>query len=579
LAYDIIMRDVTFAYAGSKKPALAEIDLKIKSGEKVLISGHAGAGKSTLCYCMNGLVPHFFPGELTGEILVSDLETRRHSISALSQIVGLLFDNPVSQLLCPTVEDEVAFGPENYGLPPEEIRSRVKRYISSVRLEGYEARNPYSLSGGEQQECAVAAVLAMEPKVLVLDEPTSCLDPLGTNQVLSTIRELSSQEGHTLIIVENKVEDILPWVDRFIVMKEGKIALDGKPSEVLDMAETMTKAGIRLPQVSELFHMLRNRGYRISKIPISLEEALTELESLFHRMRLQKTKPPGRLQKIRHLEMREKNVIEVEDLWYVYPSGTTALKGISLTIAEGENVAIIGQNGSGKSTLVKHFVGLLRPTHGKVLVYGADITKSTPSDLARYVGLCFQNPEHQLFAPTVRKELEFGPQNLGVPREEIESRIEQALTSVGLDQKILSQSPHDMSLAEKRRIAVASILMMKPKIFVVDEPTTGQDPHSSREIMKLLMKLNEEGMTIIVITHDLQLVAEYIYRSIVLRDGKVLLDALTSVAFSHSATLRETSLQPPQITRIGQLLRNYGLPEDILTVDEMYRFMDAELRG
>lgn len=578
MAYDIIMRDVTFAYAGSRKPALAEIDLKIKSGEKVLISGHAGAGKSTLCYCMNGLVPHFFPGELTGEILVSDLETRRRSISALSQIVGLLFDNPVSQLLCPTVEDEVAFGPENYGLLPEEIRSRVKRYISSVRLEGYEARNPYTLSGGEQQECAVAAVLAMEPKVLVLDEPTSRLDPLGTSQVLYTIFELTSQKGHTLIIVENKVEDILPLVDRFIVMKEGKIAFDGKPSEALDMAETVTKAGIRLPQVSELFHMLRNRGHKVSKIPISLEEALTELESLFHRRRLQKTRPK-RLQKTRPLGIRQESVIKVEDLWYVYPLSTTALKGISLTITEGENVAIIGQNGSGKSTLVKHFVGLLKPTRGKVLVYGMDVTNSTPSDLARYVGLCFQNPEHQLFAPTVRKELEFGPQNLSVPREEIESRIEHALTSVGLDQNILSQSPHDMSLAEKQRIAIASILTMKPKIFVIDEPTTGQDPHSRREIMKLLMKLNEEGMTIIVITHDLQLVAEYMDRSIVLRDGKVLLDAPTSVAFSHSETLRETSLQPPQITRIGQLLKNYGLPEDVLTVDEMYRFIDAKLRG
>lgn len=572
MEYSIVMDNVTYTYSGGSRPAIEKINLKVEKGETLMITGPAGAGKTTLCRCLNGLIPHFFLGKLEGNVIINGADIRNSNVSALSHMVGLLFQDPASQLVCPTVIDEVAFGPENYGVPPIEIRKRVDECVRAVRLQGYEERNPHSLSGGEQQACALAAIMSMRSRIYVLDEPTSNLDPLGSYQVLNLMTELARTEKNTMVIVEHKMEELLNLVDRLIVMNEGRIVLEGKPRELLENVESMEKMGLKPPQATLLAAKLKERDVSIA-LPLTLEEAFKAFSEILSI----KEVPTIRREKVSY-ERSDTKIIETQNLWHIYPGETIALRGMNLKIYEGEFIAIIGQNGSGKTTLVKHFNGLLKPTKGKVFVYGVDTTTETIAELSKKVGYCFQNPDHQICCETVRKELEFGPVNLHVAEAEIERRVIQVAKAVGLEH-VLNENPFSLSKGERQRVAVASVLTMKPDVLIIDEPTTGQDYRMGKEMMEFYKNLNEkEGKTIIVITHDMNLVAEYAKRIVVLRNGEILCDGPTREVFSQSELLGTTYLRPPQVTRLGQLLSAYGIPGDVLTVDEM-RSILAQLTG
>jgi len=572
MGYSVVLEDVKYSYTGGARPALKNINLKIAKGERVMVTGPSGAGKTTLCRCLNGLIPHYFRGKLEGNVAVDGVDTRSTTISALSHSVGLLFQDPSSQLVCPTVIDEVAFGPENYGVPPAEIRTRAEECLKSVRLRGYEERNPHSLSGGEQQACALAAIMAMRPEIYVLDEPTSNLDPIGSSQILNLLAGISKEGKATMIIVEHKMEELLPVVDRLIVMNEGEIALEGSPRDLLKNVDAMQKMGLKPPQVALLAARLKERDPSIAP-PMTLEEAVETFSKLLkHSKSALERKPSWDVG-------RGEKIIEVRDLWHIYPNGTTALKGVDLDIYAGEFVAVIGQNGSGKTTLVKHFNNLLKATKGSVTVFGINAANASISELSKKVGYCFQNPDHQICCENVKKELEFGPTNLGVPVEEIQQRVSEVAKAVGLE-SVLSENPFSLSKGERQRVAVASLLTMKPEVLVVDEPTTGQDYRMSREMMDFYRKLNvEEKKTIVVITHDMNIAAEYAHRVVVLRDGRILVDGPTKEIFSKTDLLETTYLNPPQITRLGQMLAKYGVPGDVLTVDEMYEVMSELLQG
>ncbi len=568
----VSLEKVSYTYSGGTRPALEAIELRVRQGEILMISGPSGAGKTTLCRCLNGLIPHYFRGKLEGNVIISGTNTRVSTISALSHVVGLLFQDPSSQLVNPTVTDEVAFGPENYGVAPHEIRTRVTKALELMRLKGYEERGPHSLSGGEQQACALAAIVAMDPSIYVLDEPTSNLDPIGSAKVLNLMADLAQQQKRTMIIVEHKMEELLHLVDRLVVLHKGSVVLEGKPRELLEDIELMEKIGLKPPQVALLASKLRAKSPSLP-IPMTLDEAVAVFRKAFAaRARIR----PIIEKQDQHLSVTE-TIIEVKDLWHIYPAGTIALKGVTLNLHRGEFTAIIGQNGSGKTTLVKHFNGLLKPTRGTVLVFGTDTTNAAIADLSRKVGYCFQNPDHQVCCETVKKELEFGPRNLQVPEDEIQKRVKEVATAVGL-QEILDVNPFSVSKGERQRITVASLLTMSPDVLVVDEPTTGQDYRMGREMMEFYKQLNEAGgKTIIVITHDMNIAAEYVKRVIVLKEGQVLADGPTREVFAQTELLQTTYLKPPQITRLGQLLNEYGMPENVLTVDEAAKLFEENL--
>jgi len=570
---DVTIEDVTFTYSGGTKPAIQNINLKIESGEIMMITGPSGAGKTTLCRLLNGFVPHFFRGKFVGNVIVKNNNTRKSTISFLSRIVGYLFQDPSSQLICPSVEEEVAFGAENYGVPPDEIRRRVDENMKATRIEKYRGQNPHRLSGGEQQACALASIMTMRPQIYVLDEPTSNLDPIGSEIILNLITSLAKREKHTMLIVEHKMEELFPFVDRVIVMNEGKVILDDEPREIIKDVELMEKIGLKPPQVSLLAHKLK-KYYPQIPIPLTLDEAVKifsemldklktgrKLKQTFHKFHKEETQKP-----------RSEPIIKTQDLWHTYPEGTVALKGVSIEIYPGEFIAIIGQNGSGKTTLVKHFNGLLKPTKGKVYVYGVDTTTVSVAKLSRRVGYCFQNPDFQLCCRTVKDELEFGPKNLKLPEEEREKRVREIAKTLGFEGR-LKEPPFSLSKGERQKLAVGSVLAMEPDVLIVDEPTTGQDYKTGKEMMEFYKRLNNEGKTIIIITHDMNLAAEYAERTIVLKDGKVLLDGPTREVYSKTKELQATYLRPPQVTRLFQKLAEYDLPPDVLTVDEALDYM------
>lgn len=580
----INVENVTFTYSGSKTPALININLKIREGERVLITGHAGAGKTTLCRLFNGLIPHFFRGKLKGDVYVKEYNTKKYDVSFLSHMVGMLFQDPASQLIAPTVEDELAFGAENYGVPPDEIRRRIEIYLEVLRLKKYREQNPHFLSGGQQQACALGSVLVMGSKILVLDEPTSNLDPIGTFQVFELLNQLSQRERKTLILVEHKLEELLPFVDRVIVLKRGEAVFDGKPYDLI-RREDLEELGIRIPQVTALTRRLRKKIPEMP-IPITLDEAYTTFEKIITKGNINREKceeiiknyTANKYTKYKGEASGEKPIIETVNLTHIYPGGTVAIRDVSLKIYDGEFIAIIGQNGSGKTTLVKHFNGLLLPTEGKVYVFGKDTTEASIIELSKNVGYVFQNPDFQICTRKVREELEFGLRNLNLPEEEIEKRVEEVTKALHLED-MLEENPFSLSKGERQKVVVASILAMKPKVLIVDEPTTGQDYRTSRDMMNFYKKLNDEGKTIIVITHDMELAAEYASRIIVLNYGRVLLDGPTSEVFTQIETLREAFLKPPQVTLLANKLNKYGIPKEILTIDAMCECLEKSLGG
>lgn len=564
----VSLQNVRFAYEGSRSSALDGLDLGIGRAETILLSGPAGAGKTTVCRTMNGLVPFFFSGTLEGKIQVEGRDVSSYgSVGGLAHLVGYVGQDPQSQLFCPTVEDEIAFGLENAGLPAEETARRVEEVLRLTGLERYRSKEPHSLSGGEQQKCAIAAFLAMNQGIMLLDEPTSNIDPLGSVQVFELVGERIEKTGTTCAIVEHKLDVLCPMVDRLVVLQDGKVAMDGHPRQVLREAQKLAEIGLRPPQTVQLASRLEAGGVlSFKELPLTVEELVAELRRLPLRR-------PGKVPSFRASESRRrrtgKTAIAVEGLAHVYPDGTEAIKGLDLEVKEGEFIGIIGQNGSGKTTLVKHFNGLLRPTRGRVTVYGMDTRQSTPDRLSQTVGYCFQNPDNQIFCNTVREEIAFGPRNLGVLGRELEERVSEAAARVEIDRH-LGADPYSLSLGERLRVAVASILAMRPRVLIVDEPTTGQDYRRGNEIMGLIAELNRTGTTVIVITHDMQLCAEWVDRVIVVRDGRILLDGSTREVFARPDVLRETYLTPPQVALVGQALKDV-LPDDALRVEEMYQ--------
>jgi cobalt transport protein ATP-binding subunit len=578
---EIVIHDLRFSYPplqpGSEPvPVLTGLNLEVERGEFLSIMGPTGAGKTTLCLALSGLVPHSTGGRFGGDVIVAGLNTREHPVVFLASRVGAVFQDAEGQLFNMTVEDEVAFGPESLGLPRLEIGERVDWALAAVGMVAHRDRSPFRLSGGQKQRVAIAAMLAMLPRILVLDEPTAGLDPEGKAEVFGVIRELQRRRQMTIVLVEQESEKIAEFSDRVAVLHEGQVALIGPPDRVFSQTQRMQDIGVAVPQVSELAYLLNGRR--------GTQHVFTTLGEAWQALVPAEATPAGHVDAIpaasQLSSQREtessRTCIQVHDLWYRYDGETDALRGINLDLETGDFVAVIGQNGSGKTTLAKHFNGLLKPTKGIVWVYGQNTTDLTVGQLARRVGYVFQNPDHQIFSPTVREEIVFGPKNLGLSPEEVDQRVAEALARFRLE-AYAEVPPALLGYGLRRKVGVAAVYAMHPQVFILDEPTAGLDRRGIQELMALLAAMNAEGHTIVLITHDMRVVAEHARRTVILHEGHLLADGDTQAVFQSADALARAHIEPPQIVQLARRLRPWGIPAGVLTVEAFCEAYTAHL--
>ena len=548
---------LTFYYSDAAQPALKDISLEVRDGEFVLLTGPSGGGKSSLCRCLNGLIPHFYGGKISGRVMVGGLDTLKSSTRELAAKVGFVFQDPENQLVSMDVEREIAFGLENLAFSRDLIAKRIEESLDTIGIAGLRYRSLSELSGGEKQKVAIASVLALHPDILILDEPTSELDPKGAEEVLSVITRLNDELGLTVILVEHRLDRVLQYADRLIILDGGKAIIDGGIRDVMaGRYRELAASGIGIPPLIRLFQELKSRDPSLSQIPLTVKEGRAMLR--------QTVKDNASSENIRpyNKEMRRrKPVINVKRLWHAYPNGLTALKNVSLKIGEGEFVAIMGRNASGKTTLAKHFNRLLTPTKGAVEIDGVDTGKATVAELARKVGFVFQNPNDHLFADTVAEEISFTLKNLGFDPEAIKQRTTEVLEKFHLT-GYETQYPRSLSGGEKQRVALASVLAAKPKILVLDEPTRGMEYRLKSELMRFLEAYRARGNTVVLVTHDVEIVAEYAERVILLSEGRIVVDG------EKHDVLSQALLFSPQINRLAQSFERYGVSNRILTVNE-----------
>jgi len=571
------IENLSFKYFKGRDYVLKNINLELHEGEFILLMGPSGCGKTTLINTINGLIPHVIRGIRKGKVYIEGEEVGEKDLKDISTKVGTVFQDPETQFFTLTVLDELAFGPENIKLPPEEIEKRIDLAVKATGISHLLKKDLMSLSGGQKQRVAIASALTMMPKILILDEPTTNLDPRGAVEVLKTIKKLRDETNMLIILIEHKLEEVSKYADKVIVMNEGEIIAMGHPREVYSNPQLLYQLGIRPPWSAETIIELKSLGLinGENQIPVSPQEAAEILEKEIRNLDLKID--PLELDFVKedlgyYESLKDKEpVIEIENLWHQYPDGTVALRGINLKIHRGEFIGIIGQNGAGKSTLLLHLIGLLRPSYGRIKVFGKDVTKMSIAELSQRVGLIFQNPDLMLFQNTVWSEIAFGPKNIGLSKEHIEERVREAIEMMRL-KGFEKRHPRALSRGQRHRVAVASILSMRPQIIIADEPTTGQDYGASKKYLELLERLNAAGATVILVSHSMDLIARYAKRVVVLKEGRILLDGPTREVFAKEELLATTDINPPYMTQISRPLRKIGAPT-ILKLEELIELM------
>ena len=505
---------------GKTFDALKDVTAQIKKGEFTAIIGTNGSGKSTLARHLNALL---IPTE--GELIVEGMRTSdADRVWDIRQKVGMVFQNPDNQLVAAVVEEDVAFGPENLGVPPEEIRERVDLALEKVGMTSYRKQAPSMLSGGQKQRVAIAGVLAMKPDCIVLDEPTAMLDPKGRKEVMDTIHELNKKEGITIVLITHFMEEAVT-ADHILVIDKGVLKMEGTPREIFSQADKVTEIGLDVPVPADIY----GKGT---------------------------------------------------------PFERAAIEDIDLTIDKGEFIGIIGHTGSGKSTLIQHLNGLLHPSMGKVTVDGVDLAEKTKEAMVKRhsVGMVFQYPEHQLFEETVAKDIAFGPQNQGCDEEETEKRVKSAMRFAGIDYETFAErSPFRLSGGQQRRVAIAGVIAMHPDFLILDEPSAGLDPVGRREIFSRIQGWYKKGVfSVILVSHNMDDIARLATRLLVMHQGRLVLDGdPMDIFLHHRETLKECGVDAPPLTQTLLYLKEKGIPvpETARTVEEAAEKMYAVLGG
>ena len=558
MADAVVLEDVSFAYPG-RPPVLRAIDLRIETGEVVALVGPTGCGKSTLLHICAGIIPHYQAGDLTGKVTLLGRNTQESSLGAIAAETGVVTQDPENQLFNLFVADEVTWGMENRGMTKEEMNKNLDEALAFFKSSHLRDRITYDLSGGEKQRIVLAATYAPRPGLFLLDGPTSQLDPVGAEQVLSDIRHLAA-EGNTILVVEEKLDDLWSVVDRVVLIEGGTISLDIGRELFYEHLDVLQGASIPLPALVELGAQLQRRGVEVSNLPADPDGAAAVVERFLPRS-------PRPVVEEAKTESNAETRLKVSGLTFTYPPPrpTQALRGIDLECPAGSVVAVIGHNGSGKTTLARCISGDLRPNTGIVEIDGTNVHSLSIRRRAGIVGYVFQNPDHQIFKDPVLEDVAFGPMNLGRSRSEALAASEQILKSLNLWDK-RDVHPFRLPKGERQRMAIAAVAVMAPKVVIIDEPTTGQDLAESQGIMNLLTKMaRENGQTIVVITHAMELVAAYADLVVALNEGEVIAIGSPRAVFRNEEALRRTFVKPPAVAALGNRL---GLVPPPLTLDE-----------
>ena len=571
---------------GEVIPALRGVNLSIEQGEYVAILGHNGSGKSTLAKHLNALL---LPTE--GDVWVKEWNTRdaaQHR--AIRTTVGMVFQTPDNQIVATIVEEDVAFGPENLGIPRAEMQRRVDWALEQVDMLPYRHRAPHLLSGGQKQRVCIAGVLAMQPQVLVLDESTAMLDPLGRQEVLDVARRLNREQGVTVIAITHFMREAVE-ADRIVVMAEGQIALEGTPRELFRQGEQLRTLQLDVPPITELAQRIH------AHVPAFPPDLLTveEMVTAFRSVRASDRTVPAKSSPVMPLPATPAVTetatalprIRVEHLVHNYMRGTPlevrALHDVNLTVYPGEIVGILGHTGSGKSTVIQHLNGLLRADGGRVEVFGQDLAdpKVNIRSVRRQVGLVFQFPEAQLFERFVGDDIAFGPRNLGLSREEIRERVRRAMSAVGLDfDEFKDRQTFSLSGGERRRVALAGVLALEPRILILDEPTAGLDPAARRQLLDYILALHRNGISLVMISHNMDELASICQRLVVIAAGRTVMEGAPSTIFADSAPLRALGLDVPVPTALLEALTSAGLvppAPPVYTVEQAAAFLTKML--
>lgn len=533
----ISFRNFSFQYNAQSEPTLHDINLDIYPGQKILIAGPSGSGKSTIGHCLNGLIPNSYHGEMKGSLIVDGIDAGKASLFDLSQKVGTVLQDSDGQFIGLSVGEDIAFALENNRVPQPEMKERVAKIAAMVDMSNLIASNPHSLSGGQKQRVSLAGVMVDDVDILLFDEPLANLDPKTGETAIELIDELAGA-GKTVIIIEHRLEDVLHrHVDRIVLVNEGRIIMDDTPDAVL-ASGILPRQGIREP--------LYVTACRYAGIRVTPEMKPSSLST----MDLSKCRAPLQAwydaNKVRTFPVEDEPLLEVKNVSFSYNGRKKVLQNVSFSVNAGEMVSIVGKNGAGKSTLSQIIVGFLNPDEGQVTLKGEDLARYTISERAEYVGLVLQNPNQMISKAMIFDEIAFGLRIRHVDEEEVKERVYQVMKICGL-YPMRSWPISALSYGQKKRVTIASILVLNPKVLILDEPTAGQDYYHYSEIMSFLKTLNENGQTIILITHDMHLMLEYTERAIVLCESQKLADVkayevLCDRQLSTRANLKETSL-------------------------------------
>lgn len=585
-------RGVSFSYDGAT-PALDGIDLNIEDGEFFCILGGNGSGKSTFAKHLNALLQ---PD--TGTVRVNGMDASDPElVYDIRSTAGMVFQNPDDQLVATLVEDDVAFGPENLGVPSAQIAQRVRDVLKAVGLVSFERHETHALSGGQKQRVALAGVLAMEPRVLILDEASSMLDPRGRKGLMKACRALHAR-GMTIVMITHFMEEAAE-ADRVAVFQAGRVAMLGTPEEILTRADELAQLNLDMPESCRLGMALRAKGVPVcaqvreadmvaevaqvyadrsgedtagrpsasdSRVldnassatdGTAASEPVIEISHLSHSYSLS-----ARERRRWHKRSAVAGKSSKQALWGNDPSSPWALRDVSLTVRRGEFLGLAGHTGSGKSTLVQHLNGLIRPQEGFVRALGLDLAnKKDAAAVKAKVGVVFQYPERQLFAETVTQDVAFGPHNLGLPQDEVDRRVESSLSRVGLDLSTVGdKSPFELSGGQQRRVAFAGVLAMEPEVLVLDEPMAGLDPAARRDFLELIDRLHRDGLTVVMVSHSMDDLANCCDRIVVMNEGAVFAEGTPAQVFAHADELKSIGLGVPAAQRMALALAEAGVP-------------------
>jgi energy-coupling factor transport system ATP-binding protein len=552
----IEIKDLWYTYPGRSEPTLKGINLIVEKGEFVLLTGPTGCGKSTLLKTLNGIIPHESGGLFSGSVKVKGIETTNSNQMEISKEVGLVFQNPDDQIFSTTIEDEVAFGPENLCFEQKEIDRKVSEALQIVGMSNHRLDSTNSLSGGQKQRICIASMLAMTPEILAMDEPVSQMDPVGTNEVLNTVRELNRKLKTTIFLVEHRLHELAPFVDRIVIMDDGKIVFDQPASNAFDHLEIFYRLGLRIPESVELCHSL---GIKASPLSVRGTLAVLDKEKVKENIRvpqLLRNPEKNTIIKINSKKVSVENnasennasIVSIQDMWSGYEKNKMVLKGINLEIRKGERVAIMGTNGSGKSTLLLHLAAILKPDKGNVRIFGEDTKSKNPYSFAGKVGFVFQNPDLMLFCDSAEEEVRFGPAQLKYSN--IEERVITSLEAMSI-LPLRYDLPQALSRGQRLRTAVASVLSINPELILLDEPTTGQDRVNIEQMMDFFKNNNS---TLIFCTHDIEVALSYATRILVMNEGQIIADGKGKEVIKDTETLKKASLNQPPVVEIANHL-------------------------